>query len=82
MPTHFIGMKELRQNMSKITKQAKKKNERLIILRKNEPVFELKPLSKEDIVIETFRQDIEEALRDEKAGRVHNQKDIERLLGL
>ena len=82
MTTKFIGMKELRQNMSKITKEAEKKNERLIILRKNKPVFELRPLSPQGLITETFLRGIEEGLADAKAGRVYSQKQIEKMLGI
>ena len=82
MTTKFIGMKQLRQNMAKITKEAHKKKERLIILRKNEPVFELRPLSPNDSFVELFRREIEEARSDKKAGRVHSQAEIEKILGL
>lgn len=82
MTTRFIGMKQLRQNMAKISRDAHKKNERLIILRKNEPIFELRPLSEKDSLIESFRREIAEAEADVKAGRVYSQEEIEKKLGL
>jgi len=82
MTTRFIGTKELRQNMATITKQALKKNERLIVLRKNEPIFELRPLSIKDSLTESFMRDIEEARADVKAGRVYSQKEVEKMFGL
>ena len=45
MITRFVGTKELRQNMAKIAREAQEKNERIIVLRKNQPIFELRPLS-------------------------------------
>ncbi len=82
MTTRFIGTKELRQNMAKITKQARKKNERLIVLRKNEPIFELIPLSAKDSLAESLLRDVEEARADIKAGRVYSQKEVEKMFGL
>jgi len=82
MTTKFVGTKELRQNMAKIAKEAQKKNERIIVLRKNKPVFELRPLSDEDSFVESFRKDIEEARSDKKAGRVYSQAQVRKMLGL
>ena len=82
MTTKFIGMKQLRQNMARVSLQAQKNNERVIVLRKNRPIFELRPLSASDTLLETFRLDIEAARKDVKAGRVHSQREVEKLLGL
>lgn len=80
--TTFVGMKELRQNMSKITARAQKKGQRLIVLRKNKPIFELRPLSEEDIYVETLGRDLEEARADVRAGRVHSQEEIMRMFNV
>lgn len=48
MDTLFIGLKEFRQNMARVTQDALDNKRRIIILRKNEPLFELIPLSKKD----------------------------------
>ena len=82
MTTKFIGVKDLRQNMAKITKDAQKKKERIIVLRKNKPIFELRPLSDEDIYKESFIRDVKEAVADKKAGRVKSQAQVEKMLGL
>ena len=82
MPTKFVGTKELRQNMAKIAKSALENKEKIIVLRKNKPIFELRPLSDEDSLLESFRIDIEEAQNDKKAGRVKSQVEVEKLLGL
>lgn len=82
MTTRFIGVKDLRQSMAEITKDAQEKNERIIVLRKNRPIFELRPLSDEDSISESFRKDIEEAKADKKAGRVKSQAQVEKIFGL
>ena len=82
MTTKFIGTKELRQNMAKISLRALKNNERLIVLRKNQPIFELRPLSGADFLMESLRKDIMEARRDKKLGRIKTQAEVEKILGL
>ena len=82
MTTRFVGTKELRQDMAQITKKAQERNERIIVLRKNKPVFELRPLSDEDSLVESFRKDIEEALLEKKNRKVKSQAQVEKMLGL
>lgn len=82
MTTKFIGVKEFRQNMAKISEQARKKNERLIVLRKNEPIFELRPLSKKAATLEKLSFDIQAGLEDIKAGRVYTHEEIKDFFGL
>ena len=82
MITRFVGTKQLRQDMAKITKEAQKKNERIIVMRKNQPIFELRPLSVDDSFIESFRKDIDTARKQAKKGEVYSQDEILRELGL
>jgi antitoxin (DNA-binding transcriptional repressor) of toxin-antitoxin stability system len=82
METHFIGTKELRQNMAKVVRNTKGKNQRFIVMRKNKPVFELRPLSTNDMLVESFRKDIEEARSDKKSNNTYSQEEVEKILGL
>lgn len=78
----MIGVKEFRQNMTKISNESLQKKQRLIILRKNEPIFELKPLSKEDASLEKLMADVNDSLSDLKKGDVYSHKEIKNLFGL
>jgi len=82
MITKFVGTKQLRQNMAKITRDAQKKNERIIVLRKNQPIFELRPLLAKEFFVESFRRDIEEAREDVKKGRVYSFEEVCSKLGV
>lgn len=82
MSTRYVGVKELRQNMAKITKRAQNKQERIVVLRNNMPIFELRPLSKKDAALEKLTMDINEALEDVKAGRLYTIEEISKELGL
>ncbi|MBU2632881.1 hypothetical protein KJ751_00015 [Patescibacteria group bacterium] len=82
MVTKFVGTKQLRQNMAEIARNAQRKNERIIVLRKNQPMFELRPLLGESFLIESFRYDIEEARVDKKKGAFKSQAEVEKMLGL
>ena len=51
MTTKFIGVKEFRQNIAKIAKNSKKNNQRIVILNRNTPILEVRPLSNKDFTL-------------------------------
>lgn len=81
MTTRFVGVKEFRQNMAKLATTARKNNERLVILRRNEPIFEIRPLSKKDATLNKLMLHIEEAREDIRAGRVYTHEEIKSIFG-
>lgn len=82
MTTKFIGLKELRQNMAKVTRDATRKKQRVIVFKKNAPLFELRPLSTADIALWKFDHDIADARRSAKEGKMYSTKEVRRMLGL
>lgn len=82
MNTKLIGVKELRQNLAGIANIAAKKNQRYIVLRKNKPIFELRPITSKDLAKEQFFSKIEKGREDVKAGRVYTLQQVQRKLGL
>ncbi len=82
MTTKFIGVKEFRQNIAKIAKDSKKQNQKLIILNRNTPILEVKPLSDKDFTLENLALGLQQGLADAKYGRVYSQTQIEKMLGL
>ena len=77
MTTKFIGVKEFRQNMSKISKQAKKNNQRLIVLNNNKPIFELRPLNEKEVILENLVAEVQEGLKDMEKGLVYDHLDTQ-----
>ncbi len=82
MTTKFIGVREFRQNISGLYKLAQKNNIRYVVLNKNQPIFEMRPLSKKEAAIERLRAIVAEARADVKAGRVHSWESIKKELGI
>ena len=82
MTTKFIGIKEFRQNISQVTKSAHKKNQRLVVLNRNIPAFEVRPLSAKDFTLESLALGIQEGLADAKAGRVYSHAEVKSMFGL
>ena len=82
MTTKFVGLKELRSSMARITQEAARLHQRLIVLKKNRPLFELRPLSADDMALWTFHRDIESAKKSSRQGKTHSTKQVRRMLGL
>ncbi len=82
MTTKLIGVKEFRQNIATLFKQATKNNWRFIILNRNQPIFKVEPLSKKDATVEKLAMDIAEAREDVKKGRLYDFEDVCKDLGL
>lgn len=82
MTTKLIGIKEFRQNLAAYTKTAKKRGVRFIILRKNIPVLEVKPIDEKEFALERLTEDIKEAREQVKKGEVYSQEEIMEEFGL
>ena len=82
MTTKLIGVKEFRQNIATLFKQATKNNWRFVILNRNQPIFKVEPLSKKDAIVEKLAMDIAEAREDIKKGKLYDFEDVCKELGL
>lgn len=52
MTTRLIGIKEFRQNMTELLREAQECNIHFIIMRHHEPVAKVAPLTKKDVALE------------------------------
>lgn len=68
MTTKTIGIKEYRQNITTLWKEAREKNIRYIVMYHAKPVFEVNPLQDKDGLIELLKKDIKEARKQAKNG--------------
>lgn len=66
--TTFIGIKEFRQNIAKFAKTAREKKERIVVMSRNQPLFEVTPFS-DDENLDSLVADIAAARADVAAGR-------------
>lgn len=69
MVTKLIGVKEFRQNMAKYSAKAKRYGWRYVVLSRNVPIFEVKPLSDKDVVLERLATDVAEARQEARDGK-------------
>lgn len=79
--TQTIGLKEFRSNITTLWKSAQKKGTRYIVMHHARPVFEVNPITKNDILTK-LAADIAEARLAAKQGRVYTQEEVLKRLGL
>lgn len=82
MATKFIGFKEFRMNLTKITKEATTKGVRYIVLNKNAPVLEVKGIKEKDVTLEKLVDEVSEAREQIKKGKVYTEEEIMNEFGL
>ena len=76
MNTKFIGIKDFRQNIAGYASQASAGKERLVIMNRNKPLFEIKPFD-EDVYLDSFVESVLAAERDVAAGgRTYTHEEI------
>ena len=80
--TKFIGVREFRQNISELYKTAQNKNIKYMVLNKNKPVFEVRPISEKESSLEQLIAITIEARADSKSGRIYSLESLEKELGI
>ncbi|TSC55444.1 MAG: hypothetical protein Greene101420_923 [Parcubacteria group bacterium Greene1014_20] len=84
----YVGVKEFRQNMSGHIRQSRRNKTKLMILRRNVPIFEVVPLDSvvpidmEGEIKPSILRKIEKARADVRAGRFYTHEEVKRHLGL
>lgn len=78
----LVGMKKFRQNLASYANRAKRLKQGFIVLRKNVPVFEVKPVDKQQFALEKLKAEIKEARGQIKKGEYYTEEEVAKLLGL
>ena len=81
MTTKLIGLKEFRLNLSSYTKEVESKQIRIIVLKKNKPVFEINPITLKEFTLEGLRKDVEKARKQVRKGEVYTLEEAKKILG-
>lgn len=82
MTTKFIGIKEFRKNLSKISKEAQEQNIHFIVMRHAQPVLRITPLSEEEGALEQVALDIAEAREEMERGESYSSDEVRKMLGI
>ena len=79
MTTRFVGLKEFRANIIKITQEAKKKRQHVIVTSRNLPMFGVSPLlawDEEGVYKESFVRETMKTLREDKKSRTYTSAEV------
>lgn len=80
MVTKLIGVKKFRQNIASYYRQSLKNNWRFVILNRNEPIFEVRPIDPRRATLEKLTAQIARAEEGYKVGRVHTSRQVKKYL--
>ena len=76
MTTKFIGIKDFRQNISGYTNEAKIKNIRIIVMKKNVPVFEVNPIDEKEYAYLKLSEELSSSEDQIKRGKSYTQEEV------
>jgi hypothetical protein len=65
MTTRTIGIKEFRQNISKLSEE---KNVSFIVMNHSKPVFMVEPIDEDQLILEQYADQIDRGLRESEKG--------------
>lgn len=82
MTTKTIGVREFRQNMAAYYKKALKNDWRYVVVSRNTPIYEVRPISPKVDSLEKLYKDIAEARADYKAGRFYTSDQVRKMFNL
>ncbi len=82
MTIKTIGIKEFRQNITTIWKNAQKKKIKYIVMYHAQPILEVTPIDKKTNALEKLAADIAEARAQVKRGEVYTQEEIMKEFGV
>jgi len=76
MTTRTIGIKEFRQNLSKLSKKARKEKICYIVMNHQTPVGRFEPIDEDELILEKFWPEIQAGLEDARNGRVYTHEQV------
>lgn len=82
MTTKLIGIKKFRQNLTKISKEARTKNMHFIVMRHSVPQFRVMPMTRKELEYEQLKADIAEARAQVRRGEGYSSDEVRAMLGI
>lgn len=66
MTTRTIGIKEFRQNISKLSEE---KNVRFIVMNHSRPIFKVEPIDEDQLILEKYADQIDRGVQEANKGK-------------
>lgn len=82
MTVKTIGIKEFRQNITSLWKNAQKKKIKYVVMYHTKPIFEMIPIDKKTTALEKLAADIAEAREQVKRGEIYTEEEIMKEFGV
>ena len=82
MTTRIIGIKEFRQNIAELWKQAQKQGVRFIVMRHSIPIWDVKPIDEDELILEKYASEIKDAQKQAKKEKTYSSNEVREILGL
>jgi hypothetical protein len=79
MTTRTIGIKEFRQNISKLSEE---KNVRFIVMNHSKPVFKVETIDEDELILEKFAEQIDRGLAEAKKKKTTSASTLRKRLKL
>lgn len=78
--TRIVGVREFRTNMAKICTEARKKKQRVVLVKNNIPMWEMYPADEEGILTDEVMKSIDKSLKEVRAGKFYTQEQVEEMI--
>lgn len=82
MTTQTIGIKEFRQNASKLYKKAREEKICYIVMNHQTPLWRMEPIDEDQLIMEKYVDQIERGIKDFKEGKTLTTAQVRKNLGL
>ena len=82
MTTRTIGIKEFRQNMTKLYRKGQKDQICYIVMNHQEPVMRVEPIDEDQLILEKYSEQIERGIRDAEQGKTISSAELRKRLKL
>ncbi len=82
MTTQTIGIKEFRQNASKLYKKARKEKICYIVMNHQTPLWRMEPIDEDQLILEKYADDIEESIGQVRRGETYTEEQVRKHLGI
>ena len=82
LTTRIIGMREFRQNFSKLIEEARKKNIHFVVMRHSKIMINVTPPTKKDLALEDLASEIAEAREEMRRGETYSLEEVAKELDI
>ncbi len=80
--TRTVSIRNFRENMTKLLREAQEKNVHFVVMRHSEVVVHVTPAKRRDATLEALARDVATARKEYKEGKTFTTEEVRKMLGL